>query len=109
MQQQVQQGVQKGVEQGIQKITSEIVAGQLAPEEGMTEGPPAHVGTPAGSAGEPLLQGGGADAAARAAQSQGQQKPQVPGGMAPNSASAVSNQPGAPGPGGPPRISPGVG
>jgi hypothetical protein len=106
MPQQVQQGVQKGVEQGIQKITSELVAGQLAPDEGMTEGPPAHVGTPAGSAGEPLLQGGGADAAAR---SQGQQKPQVPGGMAPNSATVTGNQPAPVGPGGPPRISPGVG
>ena len=87
---QVQQGVAKGVEAGVQKITSELTAGILAARSQMTEGPPAHIGTPPGSLGEPLLQGGGADQAAK--QSMGNRPPQ--GGSAagggPQSASVAS-------------------
>lgn len=90
----VQAGVQKGVQAGVQKITSELTAGILAARSNMTEGPPAHVGTPPGSMGEPLLQGGGADQAAR--QSMGNRPPQggsVGGGIAPQSATVVGKTP----------------
>jgi len=46
IEQEIQKAVQKGVAQGVQLITKELTAGQLAPQEGMSEGPPAHVGTP---------------------------------------------------------------
>jgi hypothetical protein len=105
LQAQVTQAVNKGVAAGAQKIATEMTAGILAPEEGMTEGPVAHIGTPPGSAGEPLMQGGGSDAAAAnsgltltheaARVSQGtQQGSQTRQGIAPNTANLVGNQPG---------------
>jgi hypothetical protein len=46
IEQEIQKAVQKGVAQGVQMIAKEMTAGQIAPMEGMAEGPPAHVGTP---------------------------------------------------------------
>ena len=118
LQQRVTEGVNKGVGMGVQKIVSELTAGILAPQEGMTEGPPAHVGTPPGSAGEPMLQGGGADAAAashpgglspqgeNARQASGMKTaPQAAGGLGPSSGTVVGN---TPGPNADKPISPGV-
>jgi hypothetical protein len=53
----VNEGVDAGVKAGVQRITAELTAGVLAPQEGMTEGPPAHIGTPGGptSAGGPAV------------------------------------------------------
>jgi hypothetical protein len=110
---QVQKGVQQGVAAGVQKITSELTAGILAARSSMTEGPPAHIGTPPGSAGEPLLGGGGADAAASHMPgppgSPGNKLPaggSVGGGIGVQSASVASPTPGpnaahpiSPGPG----------
>jgi hypothetical protein len=119
LQKQITEAVDKGVAIGVQKITSEVTAGILAPREGMTEGPPAHVGTPPGSAGEPMLQGGGADAAAAAhpgglspaqegaRQASGSQpSPQAAHGLGPTTANVVGN---TPGPNAAKPISPGVG
>ena len=95
LEQQVQQGVAKGVEAGVQKITSELTAGILAARSQMTEGPPAHIGTPPGTQGEQLLGGGQADVAA-ARQAQGNRPPQggsAGGGIAPQSATVVGKTP----------------
>jgi hypothetical protein len=109
VQEQITKGVQQGVEAGIQRITTELVAGQLAPQEGMTEGPPAHVGTPGGGQGQPGQPGQpGQTPGARVGQ--GQQPGQVtshaqgPGAMAPTT-SLTGPSPG----GGAMPVSPGVG
>lgn len=108
LEQMVQEAVNKGVSMGVQKITSELTAGVLAARSNMTEGPPAHIGTPPGTMGEPLLGGGGADAAAQAQGSQtskqvgGGQGPQA---LAPRVGTVVGNTPGP----GAHAISPGVG
>ncbi len=52
--QKVNEGVDAGVKAGVARITTELTAGALAPQEGMTEGPPAHVGTP-GMIGQPQV------------------------------------------------------
>jgi hypothetical protein len=112
--QQVQQGIQKGVEAGVQRIATELTAGDIAQQLGMPEGMPTHIGTPAAGGGEqppvtnnPAMDlGPQGDSARMAAVGQGNQAPRggaVGGGMAPNSATLVGNQPGTP------RISPGVG
>jgi hypothetical protein len=100
IEQMVQKGVQQGVQAGVQKITSELTAGILAARSQMTEGPPAHIGTPPGSAGEPLLGGGGADAAASHMPgppgAPGNKPPaggSVGGGIAPQSGTVVGNTP----------------
>ena len=54
----VNEGVDAGVKAGVQRITAELTAGMLAPQEGMTEGPPAHVGTPGTPGGGPTAPGG---------------------------------------------------
>lgn len=114
MVQQVQKGVQKGVELGVQRIATELTAGEIAAKTGMPEGLPTHIGTlPSGNEGSPSATNNPAtdlgpqgDSARMAAVGQGtKQGPLVGGGMAPNSANVVGNQPG---PGAHP-ISPGVG
>lgn len=46
IEQMIQNAVDVGIAQGVKLIAKELTAGQIAPREGMTEGPPAHVGTP---------------------------------------------------------------
>lgn len=107
----IQQAVQKGVDAGVQRITTELTAGVLAARAQMPEGPPAHIGTPAGSPGpnggtvghtnNPAM-----DLSRAAAHGQGtRQGPQTAGGMAPQSASLVGNMRGQTAK----PISPGVG
>ena len=109
---QVQKGVQKGVEAGVQRISTELTAGLLAQRAQMPEGMPTHIGTLPGGNEQPATNnpsmdlGPGGDAARQA---QGGQAPHgVGGGMAPTTA-LTGNQPGPMQPGGPARISPGVG
>ncbi len=98
MLQQVQQGVMKGVELGVQSITKELTAGEIAARAQVPEGPPAHIGTvPAGGAqpatNNPNMDLGNPNRDAARGQG-GKQGPLVGGGMAPNSANVVGNQPG---------------
>jgi hypothetical protein len=95
MLEQVQKGVMKGVELGVQTISKELTAGEIAARAQMPEGKPTHIGTlPGGSQEQDAAQGQGT-----------RQGPLVGGGMAPNSANVVGNQPGR----GAHPISPGVG
>ena len=109
---QVQEGVAKGVEAGVQRISTELTAGLLAQHAQMPEGMPTHIGTlPGGNeppnTNNPSMDLGPGGDAARAAQ--GSQAPHgVGGGMAPTT-SLTGNQPSPVGPGGPARITPGVG
>jgi hypothetical protein len=100
MDQHVEAGVQKGVQAGVTRIATELTAGALAQRAHMPEGPPAHIGTPASTMGP------GPDMAARAALSQGTQRPRhiAGGGMSPQLATTAA----AKGPGAYP-VSPGVG
>lgn len=102
IQQKVTEGVEKGVQAGVQRIATELTAGVLAARANMPEGPPAHIGTPAG----PATNNPAMDLGQMSSQGQGTKPAQLTGGgMAPNSATLVGNQPGA----GALPISPGVG
>jgi hypothetical protein len=99
MQQQIQEGVQQGVEAGVQRITTELTAGQLASKFGMTEGPPAHVGTPEAGPGatpgtnNPAMDLGPGGEAARAAVGQGTKPSPLSNSMGPQT-HLVGSQPG---------------
>jgi hypothetical protein len=87
----INKAVIQGVEQGVKRITLELTAGRLAMNEGMTEGPPAHVGTPGApapgqgqSTGSPGMDMG----------EQQQSSPQVTGSPAHGAAQAQGAQPG---------------
>jgi hypothetical protein len=135
---QIEQGVQKGVGQGVQQITKELTALGIGPEVGLNqmqagpegapgEGPPPGNGPmrnprdggvvpasggkgPFGAQPQGSRPGGnrGGNVAQMAAYGQGTRRGPPTGGMAPQTA-LTGNQPGPPGPGGPPRLSPGVG
>ena len=102
----VHKAVTAGVEAGVKRITTELTAGVLAARGQMPEGPPVHIGTPAGA---PAAPGGappptnnpGMDlahpqdgSAQRAAQSQGSQPGQLSQSMGPQTHLSGS-QPGA--------------
>ena len=113
---QIQKGVQKGVELGIQNITKELTSGEIAAQLGMTEGPPAHVGTMPGEGGQPQpgspqaggpqagSPGAGAPTPHDAAVGQGNQPGQIQGHGGPQT-HLVGSQPGA----GAMPVSPGIG
>jgi hypothetical protein len=133
---QVEQGVQKGVQAGVQRITSELTALGIGPQVGMDQlvaadgssGPqpglppsgPSRTPRDGGVVGGPgqgtfgaQPQGGRQGApqgnvAQMASYGQGTRRAPPPQGMGPQT-HVVGNQPRAPGPGGPPRLSPGVG
>lgn len=109
MTQVVDKAVQEGVAAGVKRITTELTAGELAMNEHMGEGPPAHIGTPPGAppaTNDPGMDmGPQGDQARMAAQGQGNQPPRPGQGMAPQT-HVVGNQPAGP-PGG--KLSPGVG
>jgi hypothetical protein len=93
IEQQVQQGVAKGVEAGVQRITTELTAGVLATRAQMPEGPPAHIGTPAGGMAQPAAPQMNSVEAAR--QGQGNRPPlQTSGHQMGPTTSLVGNQPG---------------
>jgi hypothetical protein len=131
--QQVEQGIQQGVQAGVQQVTKELTAAGLMPQVGMDQtigqagpsgppglppnGPPRNsrdggvVGGPGRGqfgAQPPGGKPGGGNVAQMAAYGQGTRRGAPPGGMGPQTA-VVGNQPGGPGPGMPPRLSPGVG
>jgi hypothetical protein len=102
IEQEIQKAVQKGVAAGVQLIAKEMTAGQIAPMEGMTEGPPAHVGTPGATGEGQNTSSGGLDmaqphpndgTAQRAAASQGNQPGQLSQSMGPQT-HLTGNQPG---------------
>src|ERR1019366_2674869 len=102
---QIQKGVQKGVELGIQNITKELTSGEIAAQLGMTEGPPAHVGTMPGEGGQPGQPGQpGAPGSQDAAMGQGTKQGPLQGQGGPQT-HLVGSQPGA----GAKPISPGIG
>lgn len=135
---QIEQGVQKGVGQGVQRITSELVALGIGPEVGLNQTEPGMEGEPGGGGppgngpmrtpqdggvvpgggpgkgpfgaqpqgGRPGM--GGGNVAQMAAYGQGTRRGPPTQGMGPQT-HLVGNQPSPVGPGGPPRLSPGVG
>jgi hypothetical protein len=135
---QIEQGVQKGVGQGVQRITTELTALGIGPQVGLDqmqagqegapgEGPPPGNGPtrnprdggvvpnsgapgkgPFGAQPQGGRPGGQGNVAQMAAYGQGTRRSPPPQGMGPQT-SVVGNQPRGPGPGGPPRLSPGVG
>ena len=107
--QKVQEGIEQGVKAGVSRISTELTAGILAQHEQMPEGAPTHIGTPPGGPGGPVTQQGQMPHEQRAAQADGQEKPRPGAGMGPTSGTVTGNMPHPPGPGGPPRVSPGVG
>lgn len=107
IEQEIQKAVQKGVAAGVQLIAKEMTAGKIAPMEGMTDGPPAHVGTPAtpgggsGQASDPGMHAGmgppeqhpNDGTAQRAAAAQGNQPGQLSQSMGPQT-NLTGSQPG---------------
>jgi len=99
----VQKAVVKGVEAGVQRITTELTAGRLAMTEGMSEGPPAHVGTPGTGPTQNATNNPGMDLGQqphpndgtqqRAAQAQGNQPSQLSQSMGPQT-HLTGSQPG---------------
>ena len=99
VQQAIEKGVQQGVQAGVQRITTELTAGDIAEKMQMPEGPPAHVGTPAGNEGQPPATNNpgmdlGQSSVAGARQGQGTKQPTLSRqGMAPNVANLTGNTP----------------
>ena len=99
----VQKAVTQGVEAGVKRITTELTAGILATHNQMTEGPPAHIGTPGvvggnqgSSTSNPAMdlnQHPNDGTAERAAASQGNQPGQLSQSMGPQT-HLTGNQPG---------------
>jgi hypothetical protein len=99
----IQKAVDEGVAQGVKLIAKEMTAGKIAPMDGMSEGPPAHIGTPSGAAPPPqsttnnpamdLSQHPNDGTAERAAAAQGNQPGQLSQSMGPQT-HLSGNQPG---------------
>lgn len=125
--QEVEKGIQQGVQAGVQQITKELTAAGLMPQMGgmgEPEGDEVPGNGPAYSQRNGGLvpgsqnnfgaqprggpQNAGGSVTDLAAYGQGTRRGAPPGGMAPQT-HLVGNQPSRPGPGGPPRLSPGVG
>jgi hypothetical protein len=115
--QSISEAMNKGVAAGVQRVITELTAGQLAMLEGMPEGMPTHIGTPAGGAMPPQpgqpggppgmsppVPGAHINLPQASAQAQGMRTAPAAAKGGPQLANSVSN---TPGPGA--KISPGPG
>ena len=118
--QSITEAMNKGVAAGVQRVITELTAGQLAMLEGMPEGMPTHIGTPAGQPGMPMppqpgqpggppgmsppVPGAHINLPQASAQAQGMRTAPAAAAGGPQLANSVSN---TPGPGA--KISPGPG